>query len=181
MDDETCEILPKKCKIVWIVLIFTQSILENLQVSKRENSTGSCKPMKFEGGSASCTWNDKSLQGRTLALLHGRPTSKRNIPISCLKVIRMLASNRFEPSNRRYEGGGKDDDAKSKVWNCLRSKSTVVLLISLFVMEALAALGLGIYYYLQQQDGTLPPLFGTTNTNCYDYDDFQPFTGEKFT
>ena len=94
----------------------------------------------------------------------------------------MLASNRFEPSNRRYEGGGgKDDDAKSKVWNCLRSKSTVVLLISLFVMEALAALGLGIYYYLQQQDGTLPPLFGTTNTNCYDYDDFQPFTGEKFT
>ena len=57
-----------------------------------------------------------------------------------------------------------------------------MLLISLFVMEALAALGLGIYYYLQQQDGTLPPLFGTTNANCYDYsDDFQPFTGEKFT
>ena len=73
-------------------------------------------------------------------------------------------------------------DEESRVWICLRSKSTVVLLISLFVMEALAALGLGIYYYLQQQDGTLPPLFGTTNANCYDYiDDFQPFTGEKFT
>ena len=90
----------------------------------------------------------------------------------------MLASNRFEPSNRRYEM----KDEESRVWICLRSKSTVVLLISLFVMEALAALGLGIYYYLQQQDGTLPPLFGTTNANCYDYiDDFQPFTGEKFT
>ena len=130
MDDETCEILPKKCKIVWIVLIFTQSILENLQVSKRENSTGSCKPMKFEGVSASCTWNDKSLQGRTLALLHGRLTSKRNIPISCLKVIRMLASNRFEPSNRRYEGGGGKEQplprcrcsCNFKLWSYLGNK-----------------------------------------------------------
>ena len=67
------------------------------------------------------------------------------------------------------------------MWNCLRSKATVVLLISLFVMEALAALGLGIYYYLQQQDGTLPPLFGTTNANCYYDQDNAAFTGEKFT
>ena len=72
-------------------------------------------------------------------------------------------------------------DEESRVWICLRSKSTVVLLISLFVMEALAALGLGIYYYLQQQDGTLPPLFGTTNANCYDDQDNAAFTGEKFT
>ena len=59
------------------------------------------------------------------------------------------------------------------MWNCLRSKMTVMLLLSLFVMEVLAALGLGIYHYVQQSstDGTLQPLFGTT-TNCYR-------TGEK--
>ena len=91
----------------------------------------------------------------------------------------MLASNRFEPRNRRYDDPSKDEE--SKVWNCLRSKATVVLLISLFVMEALAALGLGIYYW-KQQDGTLPPLFGTTNANCYyDDQDNAAFTGEKFT
>ena len=132
------------------------------------------KSIKFKG-SASCdfsTWNDKSLQART-ATAEQLNTSK-SIPISCLKVIKMLSENRFELG---YCSNNRKDKESFKVWNCLRSKSTVLLLLSLFMLEVLAAMGLGIYHYIQQQDGTLQPLFGTT-TNCYQ---FQSRTGEKFT
>lgn len=59
-------------------------------------------------------------------------------------------------------------------WRCLQTKPCVLVLLVLFVMEALAAIGLGIYYY---KDGTLgTTLFGSATTNCQ----LLPQTGEKF-
>ncbi len=72
------------------------------------------------------------------------------------------------PGFRSNDIGKTTEASKNcEMWECLRSKTCVCLLLSLFVIEVTAALGLGIYFFAY--DGTLlQQLFGTA-TNCHHF------------